>query len=567
MSDNTKLNVVLYWHMHQPDYQVSSNDNYQQPWTYLHTIKDYVDMAMHLESVPEARAVINFTPVLLDQIDDYAKQLTNYIKNNDVIRDPLLSALADPTNHGNGNNRVDLIDWCMRAHKERVIDRYPAYKMLVEINNQLHDNKYGRQYLSDQYVTDLLVWYHLGWIAELVKKTDIRIKRLIKKAHYFDLNDRTELIIVIAELLRSVIPRYRALANSGQIELTTSPYAHPIVPLLLDFNSAAEAVPDIQKPKSNNYPGGEERANWHIQKGIEKFVQYFNFSPAGCWPSEGSLSTHTCKLLQDHGFKWTASGMNVFRNSINSHTNSKLNSHEHKANQLKNQNIICFFRDDELSNLIGFEYSSWHADDAVANLVHRLLTIANKTANQPDSIISIILDGENAWEHYPENGYYFLSALYKKLSAHPEINLTTYSKFLATHTSTQSLPNLVAGSWVYGTFTTWIGCEEKNLAWDMLCEAKIVYDEKIASGDLSEKEITEATFQLAKCEGSDWFWWFGDYNPSISVSSFEKLFRDNLIYLYKLLYTYPPEYLYSSFTSGSTSSTDEGTMRRSDISS
>jgi alpha-amylase/alpha-mannosidase (GH57 family) len=554
--------------MHQPDYQVSPNDDYQQPWTYLHTIKDYVDMAMHLESVPEAKAVINFTPVLLDQIDDYAKQLSNYIDNNDaVIRDPLLAALADPTNHENGNSRVDLIDWCMRAHKERVIDRYPAYKMLVEINNQLHDNKYGHQYLSDQYVADLLVWYHLGWIAELVKKTDIRIKRLIKKAHYFDSNDRTELIAVIAELLCSVIPRYQALAKAGQIELTTTPYAHPIVPLLLDFDSASEAVPGIQKPKTKNYPGGLERANWHIQKGIEKFVHHFNFAPSGCWPSEGSLSTHTCKLLQDHGFEWTASGMNVFRNSVNSHTDSKLKLSEHKANQLDGQKLTCFFRDDELSDLIGFEYSSWHADDAVANLVHRLLAVGERTTNKQDSVISIILDGENAWEHYPENGYYFLSALYKKLSAHPKINLTTYSEFLGSSTSRQSLPNLVAGSWVYGTFTTWIGCKEKNLAWDMLCEAKVVFDEKIASNDLSEKEVTDATFQLAKCEGSDWFWWFGDYNPSISVSSFEILFRDNLIYLYKILHANPPDYLYTSFTSGSSSSTEEGTMRRSDISS
>ena len=563
MPDKGKLNVVLYWHMHQPDYKVSTNGSYQQPWTYLHTIKDYVDMAMHLESTPDAKAVVNFTPILLDQIDDYAKQVASYVENKTVIRDPLLSALAGSTHAVNGNNRIELVNWCMRAHEERVIHRYPAYKQLVDINTQVRDKHYAHIYLSDQYVIDLLVWYHLGWLAELVKRTDIRVKRLIKKAHSYDLSDRTELVTIIGELLSSVIPRYRTLANSGQIEITTSPYAHPIVPLLIDFDSAAEAVPNIRKPIFDNYPEGEKRASWHIQIGIEKFVQHFGFTPTGCWPSEGSLSTHTCKLLQNHGFEWTASGTNVLKNSLNLFAKDKtLDSFEHRAIQLTDQDINCFFRDDELSDLIGFEYSSWHADDAVANLIHRLLDISEKTADQHDRIVAIILDGENAWEHYPENGYYFLNALYKELSSHPMINLTTFSEHLKKHAAKQELSQLVAGSWVYGTFTTWIGSKEKNLGWDMLCEAKIVFDKKIVSGDLTEKEITKATFQLAKCEGSDWFWWFGDYNPAISVSSFEKLFRDNLIHLYELLHTDPPTYLYSSFTAGNTSTTDEGAMRR-----
>ena len=563
MPDSNKLNVVLYWHMHQPDYKVSSTDNYQQPWTYLHTIKDYVDMAMHLESEPKAKAVFNFTPVLLDQIDDYAKQVASYLKNQTPIRDPLLSALASSAHTVNDNNRIELVDWCMRAHEERVIQRYPAYKQLVDLNTLLPDKQYAHMYLNDQYIIDLVVWYHLGWLAELVKRNDIRVKRLIKKAHCFDQSDRTELLTIVGELLSSVIPRYRALANSGQIEMTTTPYAHPIIPLLIDFDSAAEAVPDIQKPKFNQYPHGEQRAHWHIQTGIETFERHFKFKPAGCWPSEGSLSTHTCELLQEHGFKWTASGTNVLRNSIHQFAKHEdLPVYEHNAVQLNGQDIACFFRDDELSDLIGFEYSNWHADDAVANLTHRLLGIAENKTGQAESIVAIILDGENAWEHYPENGYYFLNALYRELSSHPRINLTTFSEHLNTHKNRLPLPRLVAGSWVYGTFTTWIGSDEKNLGWDMLCEAKAVFDSKTTSGELTENEIAEATLQLAKCEGSDWFWWFGDYNPAISVSSFEKLFRENLIHLYVLLHTEPPSYLYSSFTTGSLSTTEDGTMRR-----
>ena len=224
--------------------------------------------------------------------------------------------------------------------------------------------------------------------------------------------------------------------------------------------------------------------------------------------------------------------------------------------------LYVFFETMSCPTQLALNIQPWHADDAVANLISRLLDIAQHNQNNPEAIVSIILDGENAWEHYPENGYYFLNALYEKLSSHPKINLTTYSKYLETNAYIQELKGLVAGSWVYGSFTTWIGCDEKNYAWDLLCDAKLIFDKKIASGDLSNDEIDQATLQLAKCEGSDWFWWFGDYNPSISVISFEQLFRENLIYLYQLLNEEPPSHLYQSFTQGSSSTTIDGTMRR-----
>lgn len=546
--------------MHQPDYRVSLSGEYHQPWTYLHAIKDYVDMAMHLERVPDARAVINFTPTLLDQLEDYARQITDYLTYGQPIRDPLLHALTDPINH-NFSNQIDLVGWCMRAHRERVIERYPAYRRLVGLYNQIKDQHHAYTYLSHQYVIDLLMWYHLGWLAEIVKRTDTRIKKLLEKSHGFDKEDRLQLITVISELISSIVPRYKTLAKKGQIELTTTPYAHPILPLLLDFKSATEAMADIVLPQSHSYPGGGQRATWHMREGLAKFIHHFGTQPDGCWPSEGGLSSSTCKLIQSHGFKWTASGNNVLMNSAIA-AGGHNQFEQHRANQLAGQDIVCFFRDDELSDLIGFEYSDWHADDAVANIIHRLMDIRGKTSGK-NYVVSIILDGENAWEHYPENGYYFLSALYKKLSDHPFINMTTFQEYLQTKPNMQQLTQLVAGSWVYGTFTTWIGSKDKNYAWDLLCSAKKAYDECVASGSLSESEISQATTQLAKCEASDWFWWFGDYNPAISVASFEKLFLEDLIYLYQLLKLTPPENLYKGFTSGNQQTTESGSMRRS----
>lgn len=567
MYAKNKLKVVLYWHMHQPDYRDLITGVYQQPWTYLHTIKDYIDMAMHLEAHPHARVVVNFTPILLEQIEDYATQVVNYLTNNTPLRDPLLSALAESTIPTDHSQRIEIISWCSRAHEHHTIKRFPAYHRLIKISEELNDSHHVVAYLNDQYITDLLVWYHLGWLAEHVRRSDLRIKRLLKKEHSYDYHDRQELITVIGELITSTIPRYRALAESKQIELSTTPYAHPIIPLLISLNSAIEAMPDAPMPKHENYPGGEERARWHIEKGIEIFKHHFGFVPAGCWPSEGAISTEACKLFQQYGFNWIASGAGVYWHSVDENHSVKQSDqdlYEHLPNQIQNQDIVCFFRDDRLSDLIGFEYSSWHADDAVANLINNLQDIANQDTKHPNTIVSIILDGENAWEHYPENGYYFLNALYKELADHPDIELITYSDYLADkNTQIQVLPKLVAGSWVFGTFSTWIGCKDKNRGWDMLCDVKQHYDDAVNSGTLSAESLKKALHQLAICEGSDWFWWFGDYNSAETVSDFEKLYRQNLSNLYELLELTPPKDLSLSFTFGKGSPAGGGSMRRS----
>ena len=561
-----KLKVVLYWHMHQPEYRDLLTGVYQQPWTYLHTIKDYIDMVMHLESEPQARVVINFTPILLEQIDDYATQVTNYLTHKTSLRDPLLASLVDTEIPNDHEKRIEIINWCARAHEKHTIQRFSEFYRLIKISDLVLDNSQAVAYLNDQYFFDLLVWFHLGWLAEHVRRSDVRIKRLLNKKNTFNYQDRIELLTVIGELLNSTIPRYRALAKSKQIELSTTPYAHPIIPLLIDLQSALEATPDIQLPEHTKYPDGEQRAKWHIEKGLEIFKKYFGFAPVGCWPSEGAISTASCRLLQKHGFNWIASGDGVFRNTISRELNEGASNiyFEHLPNQLSDQNIICFFRDDQISDLIGFEYAAWHADDAVANLVHNLKKIKTHDKKHPNAIISIILDGENAWEHYPSNGYYFLNALYKELSQHPEFELTTYSDYLKDENiEIQTLPNIVAGSWVYGTLSTWIGDEGKNHGWDMLSNAKQCYDDATSSENLSSDALKLATQQLAICEGSDWFWWFGDYNSAETVSDFESLYRKNLSNLYEILNRTPPEYLSSSFTFGKGAPEGGGSMRKS----
>ncbi len=577
-----KLKVVLCWHMHQPEYRDLRKNEYQLPWTYLHVIKDYVDMVDHLETIPGARAVVNFTPTLLEQIEDYKQQVKKFLRNNTPLRDPLLASLTSKQLPSNPPLRLQIINDCLRANRERLVDRFPAYQKLANMADWYVNNPDTVFYLEEQYFFDLLTWHHLAWLGETVKRNDRRIKRLLLKESDYTLNDRYLLIEVIGELLGSIIQRYRALALSGQIELSVTPYAHPIVPLMLDINSAREAMPEVPLPNETVYPGGEERVHWHMKQGLDIFKNHFGFKPVGCWPSEGAVSNATLDILSEYGFKWTATGGSVLNNSLSQaniidEVYQNIGVHRaytvkgcsdiepaeksKKSAEKKDEAINIFFRDDGLSDLIGFTYSKWHADDAVGNLIEHLETIYDYREDQEGRVVSIILDGENAWEYYPENGYYFLTTLYKRLVEHENIELTTFAECVKPKSKTTELPSLVAGSWVYGSFSTWIGDQSKNRGWDMLIEAKKVFDKVVAKGELDAGQLSRAEQQLAVCEGSDWFWWFGDYNPADSVSSFESLFRLNLSILYQYLGVLPPSYLTQVFTQGSGSPATGGTMR------
>ena len=558
MSDNRPLDVVFCWHMHQPQYRRAHDGRYQLPWTYLHAIKDYPDMAWHLEQVPGARAVVNFTPILLEQIDDYGRQFAS-----GDFRDPLLQALADPSSV-EPPDRPHLVDALFRANLERMIGRFPHYVRLRGIHETAKTGNFVG-YLSDDYLGDLAVWYHLAWLGETIGREDARAKRLRDKGAGFDAADRMALLGLMGDTIRGIVPRYRALADQGRIELSTSPFAHPIVPLLIDFNAARESIPDAPLPAAPAYPGGVERSGAHVDAGIDWHKHQFGVVPAGCWPSEGGVSRAAAAMFAEAGFAWTASCESVLTRSLQA---GRDGAHQRSHYLYKpyrigppGKDIPCFFRDVQLSDLIGFRYARWHADDAVANFVSELEAIADATADQQRPVVSIILDGENAWEHYPENGYYFLSGLYRAVASNPRLHLTTFAEHLARGPVPDALDPMVAGSWVYGTFSTWIGEPDKNRAWDLLVRAKTDYDAAVSSGRLSGAALERAERQLKVCEGSDWFWWFGDYNPAETVSDFDKLFRDHIRDLYALIGVATPREVDAVIGIGSGAPVHGGTMR------
>jgi len=557
-SDKQPMSVVLLWHMHQPEYRDLRTGVVHLPWTYLHAIKDYVDMAAHLEAVPNARAVVNFAPVLLEQIEHYIEQASSYLEGNGAIRDPVLAALAEPALPGNPQARLRLIRDCLRANRERMINRYAPYLRLATMADWYEEHPQSLIYASNQFLADLLVWYHLSWMAESLQRSDPRLARLREKGYNFTLHDRRELLLIILQQIQSLVPRYRALAEEGRVELSMSPYGHPIIPLLLDMEVAREAMPDIRLPLTTEYPGGAARARWHLQHGLATFERVFGTRPTGLWPSEGGVSQAALELFAASGFRWIASGGNVLRNS-HDHTST---SCSHRVYRFGTAPIDCVFRDDGLSDLIGFTYSSWHAEDAVANLIGHMENIARLCPDRDDCLITIALDGENAWEYYPENAYHFLQLLYARLAEHPLLRLCTMTQFLEEKSPAPALEEkLVAGSWVYGTFSTWIGDPDKNRAWELLVEAKRTFDEQVAMGKLTPEVVAAAEQQLAICEGSDWFWWFGNYNPTATVSQFDQLYRMHLANLFLLLNVEAPPYLSDVISRGGGNPSHGGVMR------
>ncbi|MGY1487960.1 glycoside hydrolase [Methylobacillus pratensis] len=568
-----KLYLNLYWHMHQPDYRDILSGEYVLPWTYLHAIKDYTDMAYHLENNPDARVSFNFVPVLLDQLEDYVEQF-----DSGDIRDPLLALLAKQDMKSlTQDERCLILHSCFKGHHEKMLAPFEHYQCLYNMYVKLEPHgKSMFNYLSGQYMADLIVWYHLAWTGESVRRNHPEVQALMNKGSQFTLEDRQTLFNVISDLIRDLVPRYRALESTGQVEISTTPHYHPILPLLLDFRSTRDAMPYAPLPHSQQYPNGKQRAQIHIEEAQTSHRRRFGKPPVGMWPAEGAVSHEALTLLAEHGVQWAATGEGVLANSLyKSFDAGELpprHEYLYKPYRVSNgkDHIICFFRDDHLSDKIGFEYANQHADNAVADFIGSLEYIHAQNNSDQSPVVSIILDGENAWEYYPYNGYYFLSQLYAALSRHENIIMVTPSELAAQSLKSGSglpmgeLPAVAAGSWVYGSFSTWIGSTDKNRGWDLLCEAKEAFDTVMQEGSLNNAEIEAASRQLAICEGSDWFWWFGDYNSALSVSSFDQLFRRNLANLYSLLKLEVPESVGQAISSGSEDATaaNAGTMRR-----
>jgi alpha-amylase/alpha-mannosidase (GH57 family) len=573
MNNTAGLDLVLVWHMHQPDYRDYATGQFVVPWVYLHAIKDYSDMAGHLERHPGVRAVVNFSPVLLDQIEDYADQF-----RTGHLRDPLLALLAQPAARPLSlADRLLALNRCFHANHLQMIAPYAQYRGLYDLFKQLEpQGEYALRYLSDQYVFDLLTWYHLSWLGETIRRETDTFRKLSALGHNFGYAERMELYSLIGDTIRELIARFRRLAERGKVELSTSPQNHPLAPLLIDFRSAKEALSEVSLPAAVGYPGGYARVERLLRMASESHLRRFAALPNGMWPAEGAISDRVLALFAADRLKWTASSESVLANSLR----AKLGISFDRARDLYRPYhiateagpISCFFRDERLSDLIGFHYAKWSGEDAAENFVRELEAIAAAAPANERPVVSVILDGENAWEYFPYNAFYFLSALYGRLESNPIVRTHSFRSYLAAredgtaedsgYPAAGTLSGIVAGSWVYGDFSTWIGSPEKNRAWDLLVSAKERFDKAMTEGQLPPARIEAATRQLTDCEASDWFWWMGDYNPADAVATFDQLYRMKLSNLYRELQVPAPLDLLEKISRGGGIPETGGTMRR-----
>jgi alpha-amylase/alpha-mannosidase (GH57 family) len=542
------LHVAFIWHQHQPLYKSrgasGADGQYRLPWVRLHGTKDYLDLILLLERYPKLHQTVNLVPSLILQIEDYIEG---------KAFDPYLSAALTPTEQLTPEQHQFIIQHFFDGNHHTLIDPHPRYSELYS-QRQEKGERWCMDNWTDTDYSDLLAWHNLAWIDPLFYD-DPDIAGWLKQDRGFTLGDRQRIYSKQRDILRRIIPQHRKMQESGQLEVTTTPYTHPILPLLADTNAGRVAVPDMQLPQKR-FQFAEDIPR-HLNKARDMYVDRFGCKPRGLWPSEQSVSPAVIPDIAKAGFEWICSDEAVLgwslkhffhRDASGTVTDPKLLYQPYRLSTDEGD-LSIVFRDHRLSDLIGFTYSGMEASDAARDLVGQLQSISRSLKSQQESgatsledpwLVTIALDGENCWEFYPQDGIPFLNALYSLLSETSDIKLVTVSEYLDEFPTKAEIPtkDLHSGSWVDGSFTTWIGDPAKNRAWDLLTTARELLANHPEATEEANPEVWEA---LYAAEGSDWFWWFGEGHSSNQDAMFDQLFREHVAGIYRALNEPVPE--------------------------
>jgi alpha-amylase/alpha-mannosidase (GH57 family) len=536
-----QLRVVVLWHQHQPFYKDLVTGQYRLPWTRLHGLKDYYGMVKLLDEFPQVHQTFNLVPSLITQIQDYV---------TGDAQDPFLQVAAKPAKDLTQEERRFALQYLFQANPTNVIGRYPRYRELWEKFRGAGDSpERAEKYFQPQDFTDLQVLSQIGWFDEyfLAEKD---IAELIRKGRNYTLDDQRMVIARERELLGRVLPAHAEAAKKGLIEISASPFYHPILPLVCDTGNGAVSSPGLPLPP-NRYRHPED-AREQIQRGLDLHKKVFGMRPKGVWPSEGSVSPETLAIACELGVRWMATDEGVLGRSLGidfsrdgyGHLNADLAHrlytiyrYEHDETRM---NLL--FRDHTLSDLIGFVYSGMPPQDAANNLIQKIKESAQPVlASGQDAVVPIILDGENAWEYYPQSGREFLRRFYEALQKNPGMEAVTVSEAITRHKNATPLKSLVPGSWINANFNVWIGAPEDNKAWDYLYQARNFYTQ--AAAGATEKQRQLAFEEILIAEGSDWNWWYGPEHHSANDRDFDELYRKHLSNIYQALGGVPPDYL------------------------
>lgn len=510
--------------MHQPNYRDPIRGYYSMPWVRLHATKAYYDMAVLAKRFPEAGLTINLVPSLLEQIEDYCNGAIDY---------ELMLSKRDPVDLA-PDEKEAILSRFFQAHAETMIHPLPRYMELLQyrgVNGTRSDiDSAVRKFAAQDYL-DLQVLFNLSWFGFAAREEDSEIKKLVRKGRFYTVEDRDYVLGRQLHILENLIPLYRSLWDEGAADLSASPFYHPILPLLCDTNIAHECMPGCLLPKRPyRQPGDAAR---QVEMSLEYFKEKLGRRPEGMWPSEGSVSPQALGILRDAGVKWTATDEEILAKSVKGYDRGRDLYRPWDAD-----GIAVYFRDHGLSDKIGFVYSRNPADIAVEDFIHRLTSIAGSASGGP-RCVSVILDGENPWEYYPNSGREFLEKLYARIIKEKQLKPVTFSRYLEKHPPEGSIASIFPGSWINGNYDTWIGDKEEVDGWDALNNAREAL--AAAEASLSEENRAEAWREIYRAEGSDWFWWYGEDHTSPNDPEFDRLFRAHIERVYNIIGQEPPE--------------------------
>ncbi|MFZ0213125.1 MAG: glycoside hydrolase family 57 protein [Candidatus Acidiferrales bacterium] len=539
----SRVHLVLLWHMHQPLYRDPTTNRYVLPWTRLHALKDYWGMARTLGEFPDFHATFNVVPSMAEQIEEYASGDFN---------DPWVDVAFKPAADLNVAEQQEILDRAFQVNHENLMSRWPRFVELFQRTQKLgHERALAQFNVRDW--RDLQLLSQLAWMDEEYLVRDPVVSELARRGENFSEDDKQKLHAKQEELLRQVLPVHRELAERGQIEISTTPFYHPILPLLCDSRIARVANP--HSPELSPPFRFSEDAYEQLIRARRYHEKLFGRAPEGLWPSEGSVSDEALGIAAEMGFRWFATDEGILGRTRNigfwrDGAGVPENAQELYSPwrfRLRGKEIYGFFRDHYLSDLVGFVYSRMNAHDAAEDFHRRLRAIGERTTGEKPATVSVILDGENAWEYYPGNGREFLRQFYRRIAEDPEIRALTASEAIASAGEIGTLEGIFPGSWINANFDIWIGASEDIRAWELLRDARQTYAEaeaasRIVSPDsavspnlAAAPNLSAAYDSLLAAEGSDWCWWYGPEHGSQNDREFDELYRKHLAQVYTAL--------------------------------
>lgn len=532
-----EIALAVLWHLHQPYYTDRVTGTAPFPWVRLHATKGYFDMAVLLEEYPEMRATVNLTPSLLLQLQE---------QQHGTVTDLFFRHATRPAADLTHDERAFILRHFFAANWDTMIrphDRY--YGLLIQRGLTLSEEELARLVLrfSVQELLDLQVWHNLAWFGHAALQRIPALRELIAKGRQFSESEKQTVLAAQREVLTRLVPLYRQLQDRGQIELSTTPFYHPILPLVIDTDIARRARPDCALPARFAHP---EDAEAQLAKAVAFHESLFGRRPIGLWPSEGSVCPELMPMLARLGFEWAATDEGILAQSIDDWEPEESRYRAYRAPGQGNEPALLF-RDRELSDLIGFTYAKNAAVHSVEDFCGRLQKIGAGTSDARP-LVSVILDGENPWESYPDGGEGFLRGLYTALTQRNGgdhgFRTVTPAKELKDYPPATQLTRLHSGSWINSDFKIWLGHAEDNDAWERVGKTRRFLQRQEQEKKVSADALRAAWEELYAAEGSDWFWWYGDDFETDTKPLFDHLFRLHLSNVYRLLGAEVPEFLH-----------------------